>query len=79
MGDDDRGAPGEHLTTAQIDAIHAYTDPARAGYELDTYRATSIALYSSYRLPAPPIRALTNEWDDPLTSAGIPLTSEWEL
>jgi hypothetical protein len=27
--------------------------------ELGGYRATSIALYSSYRLPAPPIRALT--------------------
>jgi hypothetical protein len=26
------------------------------------YRATHIALYSSYRLPAPPIPALTNEW-----------------
>jgi hypothetical protein len=25
------------------------------------YRASSIALYSSYRLPAPPIRALTGE------------------
>jgi hypothetical protein len=40
--------------------------------ELGTYRATSIALYSSYRLPATPIRALTNEWDDPLTSRGNP-------
>jgi hypothetical protein len=40
--------------------------------ELGGYRATSIALYSSYRLPAPAIRALTNEWDDPLTSAGNP-------
>jgi hypothetical protein len=36
------------------------------------YRATYIALYSSYRLPPPPIPALTNEWDDPLTSRGKP-------
>lgn len=32
------------------------------------YRASHIALYSTYRLLAPPIRALTNEWDDPLST-----------
>jgi hypothetical protein len=28
------------------------------------YRSSRLALYSNYQLPAPPIRALTNDWDD---------------
>lgn len=40
--------------------------------EFGPYRATYVALYSSYRLLAPPIRARTNEWDDPLTFAANP-------
>ena len=38
--------------------------------ERGVYRASAIALYSSYRLPSPPSRRLTNEWEDPLTSRG---------
>jgi hypothetical protein len=38
----------------------------------DVYRASTIALYSTYQLRAPPIRPLTNEWDDPLTLGGNP-------
>ncbi len=36
------------------------------------YRASHVALYGNYQLPAPPIKALTNERDDSLTSTGNP-------
>jgi hypothetical protein len=32
----------------------------------------TLALYGNYQLPAPPIRGLTNEWVDSLTSNGNP-------
>jgi hypothetical protein len=36
------------------------------------YRVTYIALYSSYRLPAPPVLALTGEWVDEQPAAKHP-------
>ncbi|MFZ0092162.1 MAG: hypothetical protein WAL63_21865 [Solirubrobacteraceae bacterium] len=36
------------------------------------YRASHVALYGNYQLPAPPISSLTNEGDDSLTSTGNP-------
>jgi hypothetical protein len=46
--------------------------PRAIDLERSAYRASHIALHSSYQLPTPQIRALTNEWDDPLTLAGNP-------
>jgi hypothetical protein len=37
-----------------------------------TYRAGHAALYGTYQLPSPPIRALTNDWDESLTTIGNP-------
>ena len=54
---------------AQLNQLHAAGIVER---NRGAYRASHVALYSSYRLPAPPIPALTNEWDDPLTSTGNP-------
>jgi hypothetical protein len=36
------------------------------------YRASHIALYCRFRADRPPIRALTNDWDDLLTTRGNP-------
>ena len=47
---------------AQLNQLHAAGIVER---NRGAYRASHVALYSSYRLPAPPIPALTNEWDDP--------------
>jgi hypothetical protein len=53
-----RAQPGELRSNVVVELDH------------DIYRPSTIAVYSSYQLPAPPIRALTSEWEDPLTPAG---------
>jgi hypothetical protein len=53
----------------QFDDLHAEHVLDRRN---DVYRASHIALYALYLLPSSPNRALTNEWDDPLTSTGDP-------
>jgi hypothetical protein len=53
----------------QFDDLHAKHVLDRRN---DVYRASDIALYALYLLPSPPSRALTDEWDDPLTSTGNP-------
>jgi hypothetical protein len=67
-------------TARQIDAVHAHSNPARAHYQLAkpiTDLPDELLALIGYDqvtddaiLGCPPIRALTNDWDDPLTSNG---------
>ena len=52
--------------------LNALRDIGVIELERGVYRIGSIALYSSYQLPAPPTRALTNDRDDRLASSGNP-------
>lgn len=67
----------QFITAAEMPApVRARLEELRATHILDleggAYRASHIALYSSYQLPAPPTRALTNEWADPLRTENRP-------
>ncbi len=67
----------QYLAAADVPpAMRRRLDELRTNHIVElnrgVYRASHIALYSSYRLTAPPIRALTSEWDDLLTSTGNP-------
>jgi hypothetical protein len=65
--------PGERRVEREhglgVDDLHAKHVLDRRN---DVYRASHIALYALYLLSSPPNRALTSEWDDPLTSTGNP-------
>ena len=53
--------------------LNALRDIGMIELELGVYRISDIAPYSSYQPPAPPTRALTNDWDDRLTSSRNPV------
>jgi hypothetical protein len=50
--------------------LNALRDNAVIELERGVCRISDIALFSSYQLPAPPIRTLTNKREDRLTSSG---------